>query len=51
MMPRKTGRPARMTSESRTSTANMKAAIKIRFTISRIKLIMPLESTSETELT
>ncbi|MND05900.1 hypothetical protein D3C83_269550 [compost metagenome] len=51
MMPRKTGNPASVMSESRTSTANMNAAMKIRFNISRIKLMIPLDSTSETELT
>ncbi|MOA60858.1 hypothetical protein D3C78_1858620 [compost metagenome] len=51
MMARNTGSPASVINESLTLTANMNAAIKTRFTISRIKLIIPLDNTSETELT
>ena len=43
------GTPAITTSESFTSTQNMK--IKIRFIISRTTLISPLESISDTEFT
>jgi len=45
------GRPARMTSDRRASTANMNAAMNIRLSSSRIRLMMPLDRTSDTALT
>ena len=47
----RTGTPIRTTSESLRSVVSMKATIKIRLMISRIALIRPLLSISETELT
>ena len=51
MIPAKTGTPAITTSERRTSHISMKIAIRTRLKTSRTKLMMPLESASETELT
>ncbi len=43
--------PAMTTSESLTSHMNMNTAMRMRLKISRMKLMMPLESASETEFT
>ncbi|MNF11234.1 hypothetical protein D3C80_2124040 [compost metagenome] len=51
MTPAKIGRPPMMMSDSRASTANMNAAMKIKFKISRMKLIIPFDKTSDTEFT
>ena len=45
------GTPAITTSDSFTSTQNMKMTMKIRFKISSTTLISPLDSISDTEFT
>ena len=51
MIPAKTGTPAITTRERRTSHISMKIAIRTRLKTSRTKLMIPLDSASETELT